>query len=110
MLTVKNPIETAFGSIKCEVLNNGVWDVFIMSKNDEYVIHEDSQWKDIKPCDQAEKDTYLRQQEKDSLLSDLAALDLPAYTIERALTGDQYAIQLINENENKKALIRAKLK
>lgn len=60
--------------------------------------------------EQAEKDAYLLQQEQEALLSDLFALDLPSYTIERALAGDEHAIKLISENEQKKALIRAKLK
>lgn len=59
---------------------------------------------------QAGKDAHAEQQARDELLAELAALDLPSYAIERALAGDEYALELVKTNEEKKALIRAKLK
>jgi len=58
---------------------------------------------------QTEKDAYAKQQTRDTLLAELAALDLPSHTIERALAGDEYAMELVKTNEAKKAEIRDKL-
>lgn len=58
---------------------------------------------------QAEKDAYKAQQERDVILSELSALDAPSHKIERALAGDQQAIDDIKANEAKKNELRAKL-
>lgn len=112
MMIYKNAQENKHGSIDCLILLNDEWLPTTQDPDLQYELSEDlgsDDWAEIKPCDQAEKDAYLAQQEQEILLAELSALDLPTYTIERALAGDQYAIQLINENEQKKALIRAKL-
>jgi hypothetical protein len=58
---------------------------------------------------QAEKDAYKAQQEREAILSELSALDAPSYKIERALAGDQQAMDDIKANEAKKSELRAKL-
>jgi len=63
----------------------------------------------IEECPQAEKDAYKAQQEREVILSELSALDAPIYKIERALAGDQQAIDDIKDNEAKKNELRAKL-
>ena len=79
MFIVKNLQETAAGNLDCEILNGEVWGDFIMSPTDEYEIHESSEWPDIKPCDQAEKDAHEQEQIRDKVnqeaLSYLASTD-----------------------------------
>lgn len=58
---------------------------------------------------QAEKDAYKAQQEREAILMELSALDAHSYKIERALAGDQQAIDDIKANEAKKNELRAKL-
>ena len=62
MFTVKNLQETAAGNLDCQLLNGETWSDFTMAKSDDYEIHESSEWPDIKPCDQAEKDAYEQEQ------------------------------------------------
>jgi len=64
---------------------------------------------EVKHLPQSDKDAYASQQERDSILSELSALDLPPYKIERALAGDQQAIDDIKANEVKKNELRQKL-
>ena len=109
MFTVKNLQELASGNIKCLIQSGENWDEFLMSPNDEYEIHESSDWPDIKPSPQSEKDAYAAQEARDSILSELSALDFPIHKIERALAGDQQAIDDIKTNEIKKNELRKKL-
>lgn len=84
MFTVKNLQETAAGNLECELLNGETWSEFVMSPSDEYEIHEDSDWSDIKPCDQFEKDKHEQEQARATFKVERAqAVD--ALTIETAL-------------------------
>ena len=58
---------------------------------------------------QAERDAHNATLARDAIIAEIAALDLPSYVIERALAGDNEAIKKIKDNEEKKALIRARL-
>ena len=58
MFTVKNLQEDASGNISCEILLDSEWSGFTMSSSDEYEIHKESDWSEVKPCDQAEKDAH----------------------------------------------------
>ncbi len=58
MLIVKNLEELPSGNIKCLKQKGGIWDEFLMSPSDEYELHESSEWPDIKPCPQSEKDAH----------------------------------------------------
>lgn len=59
--TYKNAQETAHGSIDCLILLGDEWFPHSQDPSIEYELHESSEWPDIKPCDQAEKDDYLAQ-------------------------------------------------
>ena len=106
MKKVRNLQELPSGFISCEALVGDVWKSHTMVSIDEYELHESSEWKDIKPCDQSEKDA----QERDELIAQIAALDLPLYTLERALAGDTEAQEKIAANELEKQKLRALLK
>jgi len=79
MFIVKNLQETAAGNLDCQLLSGETWSAFTMAKSDEYEIHESSEWPDIKPCDQAEKDAHEQEQIRDKVnqeaLSYLASTD-----------------------------------
>ena len=57
-MIIKNLQELPSGKIKALREYQGEWVELIMSADTEYEIHESSDWPDIKPCDQAEKDEY----------------------------------------------------
>lgn len=110
MKWVRNLQELPSGFISCETLNGVKWKPHNMRGDDEYEIHESSEWQDIKPCDQAEKDAHQAEQERAELIAQIAALDLPLYTLERALAGDVEAQEKIATNELEKQKLRVLLK
>jgi len=59
---------------------------------------------------QAEKDAYKTEQERADIIAQIAKLDLPLYTLERALAGDVEAQDKIAANELEKQKLRALLK
>jgi len=61
----KNAQENKHGSIDCLILLNGEWLQTTQDPALQYELSEESEWPDIKPCDQAEKDAYLAQQERE---------------------------------------------
>lgn len=60
MFVVKNLEELASGNIKCKLLAGGTWGEFIMSPLAEYELHDSSEWTEIKPCPQSEKDAQAK--------------------------------------------------
>ena len=110
MRIVKNIKENAAGNLECEILIDGDWYGHVMPLDAEYEIHDSSEWKDIKPCPQAEKDAHRAAQGRAELIAQIAALDLPLYTLERALAGDIEAQEKIAANELEKQKLRAPLK
>lgn len=58
---------------------------------------------------QSEKEAHEQEQAKDKLKQELASLDVPLYTVARALTGDKEAIDKLSQAEAKKKKVRAKL-
>ena len=76
-----------------------------------YNVYDDliSQGYKLVPLPQAEKDAHNAALARDAIIAEIAALDMPSYVIERALAGDNEAIKKIKDNEEKKALIRARL-
>tara|TARA_R110002167_G_scaffold9628_4_gene44565 strand:- start:2516 stop:2848 length:333 start_codon:yes stop_codon:yes gene_type:complete len=63
--TYKNAKENKLGSIDCEILLSGEWVPHTQDPLNKYDLSEESDWPDIKPCDQAEKTAYEAQQEQD---------------------------------------------
>ena len=57
----------------------------------------------------AEKDAHNATLARDAVIAEIVALDVPAYTLARALAGDTYALELIKESEDKKMLLRERL-
>ena len=109
MKTLRNLKENSSGLVDCEILLGEEWHDHSIESHEEYEIHESSEWPDIKPLPQAEKDAHAAQEARDSILSELSALDFPIHKIERALAGDQQAIDDIKTNEIKKNELRKKL-
>ena len=109
MRTIKNPVELPSGLISCQYLVSGEWSELIMSSVSEYEIHEDSEWQDIKPCPQAEKDEHEQANIRAGVLAQLAELDLPNHTLALALTGDELALQRVKDVEVEKEKLRALL-
>ena len=58
MYIVKNLKENKKGNISCERLDGEIWKGFTMPPSAKYEIHEDSDWPDIKLCDQATKTAH----------------------------------------------------
>lgn len=108
----KNAQENIHGTINCLILLKGEWVQHTQDPAIEYELSEElgaEDWEGIKPYPQAEKYAYAEQQAKEAILAELEALDLPSHTIERAIAGDKYALELVKTNEAKKAEIRVKL-
>jgi len=70
---------------------------------------EAGEWGDIEEPPQSEKDAHAVQQASEAIKQELAALDVPSYKIERAIAGDQKAIDDIKEADVQKELLRAQL-
>jgi hypothetical protein len=69
-MIIKNKIENLNGSIDCLVLIGDEWHPHTMDDANEYELHEESEWPDVKPYPQAEKDKHekaeaLRQADQD---------------------------------------------
>jgi len=77
---------------------------------EEVVLAESGEWGIIAEYTQAEKDAHKAEQERAELIAQIAALDLPLYTLERALAGDTEAQEKIAANELEKQKLRALLK
>lgn len=58
---------------------------------------------------QTEKDAYQAQLVREDILSQIAALDVPPYTIGRACAGDQTALDKIVASEAAKQILRGQL-
>lgn len=110
MFIVKNLQENKSGNVECEILSGETWGEFVMSPNDEYEIHESSEWKGIKPCPQAEKNAYAIEQANAAILAELATLDATPRLLEEAALGDEYAINKLMELKERKDALRASLK
>tara|TARA_R110000851_G_scaffold128087_1_gene260297 strand:- start:47 stop:379 length:333 start_codon:yes stop_codon:yes gene_type:complete len=65
--TYKNAQENLSGSIDCEILITDNWLPHTQDPLNKYELSEDSEWPDIKPCDQEEKDAYEAQQLQDAI-------------------------------------------
>lgn len=65
MKIVRNLKEHVSGLIDCEILIGDEWHPHSMESSDEYELHESSEWPDIKPCPQDEKDAHKQQLERD---------------------------------------------
>lgn len=57
-MIIKNKIESPTGSINCLVLIGTDWHPHTIDDTNEYETHESSDWPDIKPCPQSEKDAH----------------------------------------------------
>ena len=102
----KNARENFNSSIDCEILINGEWSPHTQDPLNEYELSEESEWPNIKLCDQAEKTAHEQAEARAGKLAELAALDVPAHTLARAIGGDPYAIKLVAESEVLKDAIR----
>jgi len=58
----KNAQENANGSINCLIQLGYEWVAHTQDPTFEYELHEESDWPDIKPCDQSDKDAHEEQQ------------------------------------------------
>lgn len=70
MYKFKNAQENKYGLIDCLILLGSEWVPHTQDPAIEYEISEDlgaNDWADIKPCPQAEKNTYQDQQEQDKI-------------------------------------------
>ena len=84
MKIIRNPAFHVSGLIFCEIEKNGAWSEYSIYPSEQYEIHESSEWPDIKPCDQAEKDVHEQEQARATFKAERAqAVD--ALTIETAL-------------------------
>jgi len=109
----KNAKENPNGSIDCLVLVGNEWVPHTQDPAFEYKPIEDlgaDDWPEVKPCDKAEKDAHKAAQARASVVAQLSTLDLPLYTIERALAGDIKAQKKIAHNEIEKQKLRELLK
>lgn len=106
----KNAQENKRGTIDCLVLIGNEWHPHTMDDATEYELHESSEWKDIKPCPQAEKDAYALEQANAAILAELATLDATPRLLEEAALGDEYAINKLMELKERKDALRASLK
>tara|TARA_R110002167_G_scaffold271300_3_gene477852 strand:- start:1716 stop:2048 length:333 start_codon:yes stop_codon:yes gene_type:complete len=65
--TYKNAQENLSGSIDCEILLGDEWQPHTQDPLNEYELSEESEWPNIKLCDQAEKDAYEAMQLQDAI-------------------------------------------
>tara|TARA_R110000851_G_C12803296_1_gene537692 strand:- start:114 stop:578 length:465 start_codon:yes stop_codon:yes gene_type:complete len=113
MKIIKNPIEHISGLIACEIEIGGKWHSHGLEVGEEYEIHEDSDWSDIKPCDPATKTAHeqaeaARQVETDftlavqPLISGISQVERD--TFERQ---EREALEWVADNEAPVKFIRA---
>ena len=62
MKTLRNLKEHASGLIECEILLGEEWHPHSIESHEEYELHESTEWEDVKPLPQAEKDAYAAQE------------------------------------------------
>lgn len=73
MRIVRNLQENIKGFLQCQVLIDRNWFDSVITKETEYELHESSEWKDIKPCPQSEKDAYAIKQAREQFKIDRAS-------------------------------------
>ena len=56
--TYKNAQENLSGSIDCEILFGDEWVPHTQDPLNKYELSKDSEWLEVKPCDQATKDAH----------------------------------------------------
>lgn len=59
---------------------------------------------------QSQKEAHHIESSNELIKKQLLSLDVPSYTLERALTGDLEAIRKVKKAESEKAILRAKIK
>tara|TARA_R110000851_G_scaffold42075_1_gene104940 strand:+ start:139 stop:570 length:432 start_codon:yes stop_codon:yes gene_type:complete len=74
MYTVKNLQENSKGNILCERLDGKSWINFVMPPSAEYEISEESDWPEVKPCDQATKDAHKQAEAMNQAVSTVQAM------------------------------------
>jgi len=72
MYTYKNAQENVNGSIDCLILLGDEWVAHTQDPAIEYELSEESDWPDVKPCDQSEKDAHAEQQARDQFKAERA--------------------------------------
>ena len=72
MYTYKNAQENVNGSIDCLILLGDEWVAHTQDPDMEYELSEESDWSDVKPCDQSEKDAHAEQQARDQFKAERA--------------------------------------
>ena len=70
---------------------------------------EAGEWGAIKELSKSKKDYYAAEQKREEIKRQLSDLDFSSYKIERAIAGDQRAIDEIKAVDIQKELLRAKL-
>ena len=93
--TYKNPIENINGGIDCLILLGDEWVPTTQDPAIEYELHEDSDWQDIKPCPQEEKDAHEELLRKQSVIDNISALEatITPRRLREALMGDSSFIE-----------------
>lgn len=72
MKTLRNLKEHASGLIECEILLGEEWHPHAIESTEEYELHESSEWEEVKPLPQAEKDAYAAQEAREQFKLDRA--------------------------------------
>ena len=74
MYIVKNLQENSKGNILCERLDGKSWISFVMPPSAEYEISEESDWPEVKPCDQATKEAHKQAEAINQAVSTVQAM------------------------------------
>ena len=62
MKIIKNRVENIHGGIDCLLKAGDEWWPNTLKQNEEYELHESTEWEEVKPLPQAEKDAYAAQE------------------------------------------------
>lgn len=111
MKIVRNLIENPAGHIECQILSGEVWLDYITPIGTEYELHESSEWPDIKPLAQAEKDAYERQTARAALTGAMAELEAKqtARLLRGAALGNAEDVATLREIEASIVTLRTEL-
>lgn len=104
MHTVKNLIKDEFGNYDCLLNNNGEWVRFKMAPADPYVVDETTEWEGVLDCPISVDEINIALESDKT--NKLRSLDLPAWKLALAISGDERALKELKESEAAKALIR----
>lgn len=111
MKILRNLKDHVSGLVECEILLGEEWHPHAIESAEEYELHESSDWPDVKPLAQAEKDAYERQTARAALTGAMAELEAKqtARLLRGAALGNAEDVATLREIEASIVTLRTEL-